>query len=248
MLQHQPPYSPLLIAHRGGAFHAPENTLTAFRTAAAMGAQWIETDVCLLADGTPILFHDRDFSRICDIDADVRLTTWDQAKTYSIKDHSCNCVPESIPTLQAGLKLLDDLGLSLNLEIKLHNEERQDLIDTVLPVLMHTWPRKTDLLVTSFDIEILQMVRNAHTDLPLGLICERIPEGWQSLASQLNLTCFTLDYKYLTRELVQTVTAAGQYLYAYTPNQAELVSHMWDWGLSGIISDNLNAFTDLIAP
>ena len=39
------------IAHRGASGHAPENTLAAFRLAAKMGAQFIETDLRLTRDG-----------------------------------------------------------------------------------------------------------------------------------------------------------------------------------------------------
>lgn len=45
------------FAHRGARAHAPENTLPAFRTALALGAGGIESDVWLTADGQPALHH-----------------------------------------------------------------------------------------------------------------------------------------------------------------------------------------------
>jgi glycerophosphoryl diester phosphodiesterase len=45
------------FAHRGARAHAPENTLRAFRLALSMGANGIETDVWLTADGVPALHH-----------------------------------------------------------------------------------------------------------------------------------------------------------------------------------------------
>ncbi|HEV2562856.1 MAG TPA: glycerophosphodiester phosphodiesterase family protein [Rhizomicrobium sp.] len=50
--------SVLNIAHRGGAGLWPENTLAAFRNAAAMGADGAELDVQLSSDGEVIVFHD----------------------------------------------------------------------------------------------------------------------------------------------------------------------------------------------
>ena len=47
----------LAFAHRGARAHAPENTLRAFRLALSMGANGIETDVWLTADGVPALHH-----------------------------------------------------------------------------------------------------------------------------------------------------------------------------------------------
>jgi glycerophosphoryl diester phosphodiesterase len=49
---------PLNIAHRGGAGLWPENTLAAFRNAAAHGADGAELDVQLSRDGELIVFHD----------------------------------------------------------------------------------------------------------------------------------------------------------------------------------------------
>jgi glycerophosphoryl diester phosphodiesterase len=49
----------LVLSHRGQHTDCPENTLEAFARAAALGADGIETDVRLAADGETVLFHDR---------------------------------------------------------------------------------------------------------------------------------------------------------------------------------------------
>jgi glycerophosphoryl diester phosphodiesterase len=56
--------SPWLVAHRGGSALAPENTLAAFDRAAVLGADAIETDVRLSADGVVMVFHDEDTARL----------------------------------------------------------------------------------------------------------------------------------------------------------------------------------------
>lgn len=55
---------PLAIAHRGGALLAPENTAQAFRAAATIGADLVETDLRLSADGALVCLHDADLLRI----------------------------------------------------------------------------------------------------------------------------------------------------------------------------------------
>jgi glycerophosphoryl diester phosphodiesterase len=55
---------PWLVAHRGGAALAPENTLPAFDLAARLGADAFETDVHLTADGAVVVFHDEDTERL----------------------------------------------------------------------------------------------------------------------------------------------------------------------------------------
>jgi glycerophosphoryl diester phosphodiesterase len=54
------PLSPskLVIAHRGASAYLPEHTLAAYALALGQGADGIETDVVLSADGVPICLHD----------------------------------------------------------------------------------------------------------------------------------------------------------------------------------------------
>ena len=54
---------PLVIAHRGASGLAPENTIAAFQLALAMGAEGIELDIHLSADGHPVVIHDTRINR-----------------------------------------------------------------------------------------------------------------------------------------------------------------------------------------
>ncbi|HET9551939.1 MAG TPA: glycerophosphodiester phosphodiesterase family protein [Anaeromyxobacteraceae bacterium] len=67
--------APWLVAHRGGAALAPENTLAAFRRAAALGADAIETDARLTRDGQVVLFHDGDTARLTGVPGTVEART-----------------------------------------------------------------------------------------------------------------------------------------------------------------------------
>ena len=54
---------PVIFAHRGASAHAPENTLAAFELALEQGADGIELDVKLSADGQVIVIHDATVDR-----------------------------------------------------------------------------------------------------------------------------------------------------------------------------------------
>lgn len=49
---------PIGFAHRGGVFEFPENTLFAYREAAALGLEVLELDVYITADGEIVVLHD----------------------------------------------------------------------------------------------------------------------------------------------------------------------------------------------
>ena len=58
------PAPPRVLAHRGLALEAPENTLLAFAHAIAVGVTHLETDVHASVDGVAMVSHDRDLSRL----------------------------------------------------------------------------------------------------------------------------------------------------------------------------------------
>lgn len=60
-----------LVAHRGYPLHYPENSIAGLRAAVDCGARYVECDVQLCADGTPVLLHERSLLRTTGIDLDV---------------------------------------------------------------------------------------------------------------------------------------------------------------------------------
>lgn len=73
--------APLLIAHRGGAGLAPENTLSAFRSAVEdWGADILELDVHLSRDGELVVIHDPTVDRTTDGTGRVAERTLDQLR------------------------------------------------------------------------------------------------------------------------------------------------------------------------
>jgi glycerophosphoryl diester phosphodiesterase len=54
---------PRVFAHRGGSALAPENTLAAFEHGLRVGADGLELDVHLSADGVPVVVHDSTLDR-----------------------------------------------------------------------------------------------------------------------------------------------------------------------------------------
>ncbi|HVF40493.1 MAG TPA: glycerophosphodiester phosphodiesterase family protein, partial [Gemmatimonadaceae bacterium] len=65
-----------VIGHRGARAHAPENTIESFAQAVAAGAEAIEFDIRLSADGVPVVFHDPQVSRTTDGTGEVKRMTF----------------------------------------------------------------------------------------------------------------------------------------------------------------------------
>ena len=65
-----PPQS-LITGHRGASFVAPENTLSAFRTAWEIGCDAVEGDFRLTRDGIIVCIHDSNTQRTTGIDKEI---------------------------------------------------------------------------------------------------------------------------------------------------------------------------------
>lgn len=101
-----------IVAHRGLAEGAPENTLSALRRSIARGVLTIELDIRVTNDGRLVVLHDSTLDRTTDCKGPVR--------AYGIAElKRCDAGSgERIPTLGEALRLVGDWPAVLLLDIK----------------------------------------------------------------------------------------------------------------------------------
>jgi glycerophosphoryl diester phosphodiesterase len=95
---------PLVIAHRGDSYHAPENTIEAARLGHLAGADAWELDVRLARDGVPVVLHDETLRRTTD--AAGRFAADPRAGALRVVDFDRS----EIRSLDAGSWFLDPRG------------------------------------------------------------------------------------------------------------------------------------------
>jgi glycerophosphoryl diester phosphodiesterase len=75
---------PLIIAHRGESFDAPENTLAAINLAWERGAEAVEIDIQFSKDRELVVIHDTDTKRLAGIDKKVVDQTLEELKKLDV--------------------------------------------------------------------------------------------------------------------------------------------------------------------
>lgn len=232
---------PTIIGHRGARTNAPENTLAGLRCAHAEGATWVEFDVKLTRDGIPILIHDETLERTTDGRGAVRDLTLDEIVRV---DAGCPAVfgdrfrGERIPTLEASLALLRDLGMGFNLEVKPCPGLEGETSRAALAVVARVWPADAAVpVISSFKRASLEAARLAAPDLPRGYLAERLEGDW--LAQARSLGCATLHpgFRDLTRDQVETAHAAGLPVLVWTVNDPARAVELRGWGVDSLITD-----------
>ncbi len=122
---------PLVIAHRGAARLAPENTLTAFRLAADLGADAVELDARLTADGEVVVLHDKLLDRTTNGSGLVSRRTRQELQTLDAGAKSGpGFAGERIPTLDQVFEAVGSRVL-INVELKNYDSAFDRLVATV---------------------------------------------------------------------------------------------------------------------
>ena len=115
----------LIIAHRGSAGAAPENTIAAISQAIKDGADWVEIDVQETLDGEVIVIHDSDFMKL----AGNPLKVWDGELTQ-IQDIDVGSwfdprfADQRVPTLAEVLQLIREGDSRLVIELKYYGHDQ----------------------------------------------------------------------------------------------------------------------------
>jgi glycerophosphoryl diester phosphodiesterase len=145
----------VVTGHRGAMAREPENTMASFERARALGADEIEFDVRLTADGVPVVHHDENLGRVVNGEGPVRTHTWSELSRLRVRGR------HRIPTLDDVLALT---GIRFQIEIK----DARDA-ESVAARVTSTPELRASALTTSFVPDALEPALAAS--LRTGLIC-----------------------------------------------------------------------------
>jgi len=235
---------PRIIGHRGVRTLAPENSLSGVRAAAQWGLRWVELDVTLLGDGTPVIHHDDDLARLCGRPVSLRDLSVADLPRIDIGSHYPYSSPEPLPTLAEMLELLDELGMGLNLEVKEYGLDPRYVIQQIVPVIERFDPER--LILSSFSSEQLRQCQLLLPELRRGLLTARLPPDWPLLLE--NLGIFSVHYRWRAlkdRELA-LLTATGRPVICWTVNNRAAGERLLKKGVTAIITDDPRPFAQFL--
>jgi len=234
-----------LIAHRGASFYAPENTQAAILRASELGSSFIEIDVQLARCGTPIIFHDRTLSRTTNGSGFL--------SRYSFKDlsqldygswFSSEFKAEKILSLTQALEFIFSLNLNVNLELKPRIGEEKTLVNAVLSIVREKYEAYLcKILFSSFSFRALCLLRQAASDIEIGLLKEQKyfkPHytSWLRQLKELAGLSLHINREGIHLNLIQTLKKEDYLIFVYTVNQAKEVLQLFEWGVDAVFTDN----------
>ena len=243
---------PMIVAHRGASFDAPENTLAAFRLAFEQGADAIEGDFHLTADGEVVCTHDARTRRCGDLDRVVAESTLAELKTVDVGVwKSSRFAGERIPTLTEVLSVVPP-GKGIFVELKSGGA----LVAAVAEAIAASRLPLPQIRLISFDVETLRSCGDRMPEVKRSWLvnyCGSQTLGWSPDAEAIETTIGGLGVEGLGSEanveavtpaIVNRIRVAGVELHVWTIDDVAIADAFMAMGARSITTNRPALFAN----
>jgi glycerophosphoryl diester phosphodiesterase len=247
---------PQVVAHRGGSTSEAEHTLGAYVAALDSGADALECDVRLTADGHLVCVHDRDLRRVAgqrgivstmelsdlaDLDVTRGRRPWQELEDDDVPDRDERM--DRVLTLRTLLDTVRDYDRRVEVAIETKHPTRYaGLVERRLTDVLadFDWTKAgAPVRVMSFSYTALQRVERLAPEVQLVQLMERAAY-WPMLRRVVGphwWFCPGIRELREHRKLARRIRRAGHELHVWTVNTEEDVDVCLEAGASAIITD-----------
>lgn len=229
-----------VVAHRGGADEAPENSWSAVEHVAGLGLAWMETDLRTTADGVVVLTHDGDLERLAGRQQRLRDLTWSQLADVDPGDG------RGLVRLDEVLDTYPELGLNIDLKESavvqpaLQAVRAADALERVrfasfsarrLAMLRRQEPRATTSLGVG-DVAGLLLLSEAALTLPRT--------RWSWTKGRVDAVQVPMSFRgvpVVTRRFVAQAHRAGLEVHVWTVNEPDEMKRLAGLNVDAVITD-----------
>ena len=230
--------APLVIAHRGASVYAPENTIAAFRLAAELGADAVELDAKLTADGQIIVHHDRTLDRTTNGTGLIQARTLAELRYLDAGSHfDPSYSGERIPTLNEVFRAVAD-RLLINIELSNYASPFDRLPEAVVKLIREFGLEKR-VLLSSFNPVGLMKARKLAPEIQLGLLVVDKEPRW--LRAFFNMIApheaIHPSIALVSEEMIEDQHRQGCWVNVWTVNELEDIKRLVHLSVEGVITD-----------
>ena len=222
-----------ITAHRGASSVAPENTLAAFRAAIEAGADTVEFDVRLSADGAVVVFHDSDFRRLAGDPRAVIDTPLAEMRTLDVGSwFAPGFAAERIPTLAEALAFIDRRAVAL-IELKPDPHNAAALLAATLREIERSGYGDA-VMLASLSPDLVRAARDAAPQARLVLFANDALPG---IARRTDFDMLGLNHLRLDARAVADARRRGYRLQVWTVNDPARMARYMDLGVDDVSTD-----------
>ena len=232
--------SPIIFGHRGASQVAPENTITAFELALKHGAEAIELDARLSADGIPMVIHDRTVDRTTNGFGKVdQISTHELRKLDAGAKFPSKYSHEKIPLLEEVFITFKNRAL-INVELK-NNHNLSDILPEIVIELTNKLNMLDQTLFSSNFPASLKRIKQLDSHAHVALICSQGILGYllrSKLFSSVSPDYIHPNFNDISMPFIERQHRMNRKVNIWTANQKRLLIRLINLGVDGIITDN----------
>lgn len=231
---HNPVNEVQVTAHRGSSNEAPENTIPAIELAIENGADFVEIDARLTADGQVILMHDATTTRTTDASMIVSEKTYEELLALDAGGwFSEEYIGTKIPTLEEAMDVCQG-RIMMNIELKPVGNTGE--LEELVAQMITEKGMEEQCVVTSFRQNSLLLVKAYNPNIVTGYIYSF---GYSNTINYEAMDILSIDARYLTNSVLTGAHEKGITVYAWTVNSEREMRRVLAIGVDNIITDNI---------
>ena len=234
--------APSVIAHRGAAGLAPENTQAAIRAGIQHKADFIEVDIQRSADDVLIVIHDQTVDRTTDGHGAVVDLTWAEISQFEAGSYfGPEYAGETVPRLDAVLEMTKGTSSTWFIEIKephLYPGIEQQIAETI-----QNAQAQDQVTIISFDYESLRKFSELMPNVPLGFI-SKYPITLPKIAKHQSVDVLWLSV-ILDPTLVRRLHNQGYQVWVWTIDNWLIIRLLIWLGVDGITTNRPDLFNTI---
>ncbi len=231
---------PLIFAHRGASAYAPENTLAAFELSVRQGADGVELDARLSADGHVVVIHNHTVDHTTDGRGEVANLSLQALRELDAgSDFDAAFAGQRIPTLAEVLETVGRQRL-VNIEIK-PLATRQEILAEKIARIVARHQIEDSVLFSSFSPNALRTIRRHSTGAPIGLLMLKGSlSNWiaRFIARLISFDTYHPEFSDVSPKLLAHHHRRNRPVLAYTVNDPAALARLFTWGIDGVFTDD----------
>lgn len=241
-----------MVAHRGASLEQPENTIEAFEAAIDAGADAVEFDVRMTADGVAVVMHDPDVSRTTDGIGLVPELTLSNIQRLKISLPGGGAA--GVPMLAEALECLAGRAAA-DIEIKnLPGEpgftsDREEAVEATLEALDEVgFPGP--VIVSSFNPRSIAYIRRLRAEVPTGLLTSYDVDAPEALTRAVGeghpwVLPFVAKVLEAGQAFCAEVREAGALLGVWIADDPSMARTLFEWGVDAVATNDPRAIVPI---
>ncbi len=221
----------LIVAHRGAAGRAPENTMASVKAALEDRTDWVEIDVQETIDGEVVVVHDSDFMKLAGDATRVWEATLAELGEIDIGSwFGAGFAAERVPTLRDVLEAASGkAGVVIELKYYGHDQALESRVASIVEETGMT----DNVAIMSLKYEAVQKMKALRPDWTVGLLSATAIGD----LSRLDADFLAVSTRLASAGFVRRAQEAGKKVFVWTVNDPVTMSQVISQGVDGVITD-----------